>query len=139
VTLPDFSQGTQIQFQSATMVAFQVVVDQPVAGAAAFVTDWQKDTRTGCPPYTSRTNTGSTQISQLVASIPMPSLVDQATGAWSTVNDNGQTVDSYGMILRSGGRLELSVLITQTPLPLPFVVGFAREAESRLKASLSSP
>ena len=138
VTLPDFSQGTQIQFQSATLAAFQVVVDQPVPGAAAFVTAWQKDTRTGCSPFTSRTNTGSTQISQLVASIPMPTLVDQATGAWSTINDNGQTVDSYGMILRSGGRLELDVLITQAPLPLSFVAGFAREAESLLKASLSA-
>jgi hypothetical protein len=42
----------------------------------------------------------------------MPRLVDQATGALLTVDENGQTVDAYGMVLRSGGRLELDVLIS---------------------------
>jgi hypothetical protein len=136
VTLPDLSQSAHVTFDAASFGAFQVVVDQPVPMATAFVTAWERDTRPGCPPYTSRTNTGSTQISELVGPIPMPRLVDQATGAFLTVNDRGQTVDTYGMVVRSGGRLELDVLISPGPLTEAFVLGFARAAESKLKGSL---
>lgn len=139
VTLPDFSQGAKIQFDSATFAAFQIVIDLPVSEATAFTTAWQRDTRPGCPPYKSLTNTGSSQTADLVASIPMPSLVDQATGAGMTITSNGQTVNSYGLILRSGGRLELDVLIAPAPLPDPLVKGFAQRAESKLKASLAAP
>jgi hypothetical protein len=139
VTLPDFSQSAHVTFDAASFGAFQVVVDQPVPIATAFATAWQRDTRPGCPPYTSRTNTGSSQISELVGPIPVPRLVDQATGALLTVDDNGATVDTYGMVLRSGGRLELDVLISSGPLTEAFVLGFARAAESKLKGSLGSP
>jgi hypothetical protein len=136
VTLPDFSQGAQVQFDSTTFAAIQVVIDLPGSEATSFITAWQKGTRAGCPPYISKTNTGSSQIADLVAVIPMPNLVDQATGTWSTLNDNGQTVNSYGLILRSGRRLEFDVLIAPAPLPEAFVLGFARLAESALKNSL---
>ncbi len=138
VTLPDLSQSAHVTFDAAAFGAFQVVVDEPASMATAFATAWQSDTRPGCPPYTSRTNTGSIQISELLDSIPVPRLVDQATGALIMVNDNGQTVDTDAMVLRSGGRLELDVLISPRPLAEAFVVGFARAAESKLKGSLRS-
>jgi hypothetical protein len=137
VILPDLSQSAHVTFDAASFGAFQVVVDQPVSMATAFATAWQRDTRAGCPPYTSRTNSGSTQISELLDLIPMPSLVDQAAGAFITVN-SGQTVDTYAMVLRSGGRLELDVLISPGSLAEAFVVGFAQAAESKLKRSLRS-
>jgi hypothetical protein len=136
VTLPDLSQSAQVTFDAASFGAFQVVVDQPVPMATAFATAWERDTRPGCPPYANRTNTGTTQISELVGSITMPGLVDQATGAALTVDDNGQTVDTSAMVLRSRGRLELDVLISPGPLTEGFVLGFARAAESKLKGSL---
>ena len=138
VALPDLSQSAHVTFDAASFGAFQVVVDQPVTMATTFATAWQRDTRPGCPPYTSRTNTGSTQISELVGPIPMPTLVDQETGALLTVNDNGQTVDTYAMVLRSGGRLELDVLISPGPLTPAFVLGFARTAESKLRGSVAT-
>jgi len=138
VTLPDFSQGAQVQLDAASFVAFQVVVDLPVSEATAFATAWQKDTRPGCPPFLSKSNTGSSQIADLVSPVPMPALADQATGTWSTLNDNGQTVNSYGLVLRTGGRLAFDVLIAPAPLPEVFVVGFAYEAEFKLKGSLGS-
>jgi hypothetical protein len=138
VNLPDFSQGAKVQFQSPTVAAFQVVIDEPVAQATSFATVWQRGTRPGCPPFMSRTSNGSSQIADLVAPIALPHLVDQATGAWSTINDNGQTVNSYGLVLRSGGRLEFDVLFAPAALAQTFVVGFARAAESALKGSLGS-
>ena len=138
VTLPDLSQSAHVTFDAASFGAFQVVVDQSVQKATAFATAWQRDTRPGCPPSTSRTSTGSTQISQLVGPISMPRLVDQETGALLTVNDNGQTVDAYGMVLRSGGRLELDVLISPVPLTQAFVLGFALAAESKLRRSVAT-
>ena len=138
VTLPDLAQSAHVTFDAASFGAFQVVVDQPVQKATAFATAWQRDTRPGCPPYASRTSTGSTQTSELVGPITMPRLVDQETGALLTVDDNGQTVDTYGMVLRSGGRLELDVLISPGPLTEAFVLGFARAAASKLRRSLGA-
>ena len=138
VALPDLSQSAHVTFDAASFGAFQVVVDEPVQKATAFATAWQRDTRPGCPPSTSRTSTGSTQTSHLVGPISMPRLVDQETGALLTVNDNGQTVDAYGMVLRSGGRLELDVLISPVPLTQTFVLGFARAAESKLRRSVAT-
>jgi hypothetical protein len=138
VTIPDLSQGVDIQIASSSLVGVQIVVDMPETDAAAFVTAWEGNSRTGCPPYVSQTNTGVSQINELTALIPMPDLVDQATGAWITVNSRGQTANTYGMILRSGGRLELDVLIAPQPLSMTFVVGFARAAESALKSSPGS-
>ena len=138
VRLPDLSHSAHVTFDAASFGAFQVVVDEPPRRAAAFVTAWQRDTRPGCPPVTSRTSAGSTQLSALVEPIAMPTLVDQATGAFMTVQDAGHTVDTYAMVMRWRGRLELDVLISRVPLAAVFVIGLARAAEADLKGSFGS-
>jgi hypothetical protein len=131
------SSRTEIrQFGAATVDGFQLVVDVSVAKATAFVTAWQKDTRPGCPPSRSLTNTGSTQSQVLVSSIPLPRLVNQETGALLRITNMGQTLDAYGLIFRSGGRIALDVFLCAQPLPTAFGNGFVLKAEMMLNASV---
>jgi hypothetical protein len=134
--IPASSQTEIRQFGAATVDGFQLVVDVSVARATAFVTAWQKDTRPGCPPSRSLTNTGSTQTQVLVSSIPLPHLVDQETGALLRITNLGHTLDTYGLIFRSGGRIELDVVLCLQPLSTTFGNGFALKAEMKLNASL---
>jgi hypothetical protein len=138
VTVPNLSNGANTQFESAIFAGFQSVVDLPLEAAVSFTTAWETDTRTGCPPYKTQTNTESTQTSDLVATIPMPNLVDQATGAWLTITNMGQTFDAYEFLLRSAGRVDLVVLFGPNPLPNDLPNELAKRMETKLKASLTT-
>jgi hypothetical protein len=134
--LPVSSSTAVRPFDSATLEGFQVIVDLPVATATAFVTAWQKDTRPGCPASRSVTNTGSTQTQSLVSSLSLPTLVDQASGALLQLSTMGHTFDTYALVFRTGGRLEVDALIATRPLSAEFGNGFVTEAEKTLNSSM---
>jgi hypothetical protein len=132
LAIPTSSRIAVREFGSASLNGFQMVLDVSAARATAFVTAWQDDTRPGCPPSSSRTNTGSTQTQTLVAAIPLPDLVDQATGALLRITNMGQTLAAYALVFRSGGRLDFNVLFSAKPLSSAFGNGFAQRAETAL-------
>jgi hypothetical protein len=135
-TMPASPHMAISEFGTATFNGFQIVIDVSVGRATAFVTAWKNDTTPGCPPSSSRTNTGSTQTQELLSAIPLPHLVNQETGALLRISNMGHTLGAYALVFRSGGRLEFNTLISAQPLSSAFGNGFALKAETELNASV---
>jgi hypothetical protein len=136
LAIPKSSQRAISEFGTATFNGFQMVIDVSVGRATAFVTAWKNDTRPGCPPSSSRTNTGSTQTQELLSVVPLPHLVNQETGALLRISNSGHTLVAYALVFRTGGRLEFDAFFGAQPLSSAFGNGFALKAETVLNASV---
>jgi len=134
----DLADAANNEIVSSSLNGFQSVIDLPVREAMAFITAWKAGTRPGCPPYTSVTNTGVSETSDLVTSLVPPHAVDQAACAWLRITEMDQTINTYWLVLRAGGRLEFDLLASPTAQSTGVVDAFAQAAELKLKSSLTT-
>jgi hypothetical protein len=102
---PDLGQGESIAIASASIVGFQGVLVPTEISAEQYLDANIDDAHEGCPPWTSTTNTGSTQTVTLVDLVPdqrVPDGIDQQQGAVLKIEDSGQAAYAGVVLLRAG-------------------------------------
>jgi hypothetical protein len=105
ITQPDLAQGESIAITSASILGFQGVLVPKELSAEDYLDANLEDATEGCPPWTSTTNTGSTQTVTLVDVVPeqtVPDGIDQQLGFVLKVEDSGQTAYAGLVLLRAG-------------------------------------
>ncbi len=137
--LPDLTHAAGISISTSTLTGFEFAVDLPTTtAAAALESTIAAGTRPGCPPSSSQTNTGSSELTTLDSAIPLPGLVDSGTGAALTVSNSGQTFAAVEFLLQKGPRICLLVLFGAAAPAAEFDAALGRAAESQLARSTTT-
>lgn len=132
VDQPDLSGGASLAFQARTATGFQMVGEVPEDQARAFLDATAADSRPGCPPWQSRTDTGANQTGEFLGTVDLGLPADVATAANIHVTSAGSEAYGTEIIVRSGGTLSVVVLLAGAPAPPSVTRDLAATAARRL-------
>jgi hypothetical protein len=113
---PDLSKGETVVFATDEMTVFESIVRLDEPSARAFLDAAIADTRSGCPPYESTTNTGARQTVTPRNVVDLPQLADQRTAGIASIAVSRQTLYVGQLLLRHDDLVALAVTFSARPV-----------------------
>jgi hypothetical protein len=132
IAQPDLS-GAAGESLTGAVNGAELIVRPGLATAEGYVSAMERDTRPGCARWQSMTNTGAMQTGQLLAEVPLSVPVDQATASVMKLTSVGQTFVATGILLREGGTLSVTIMLSSAVPPVPALQLLALKEADRLR------
>jgi hypothetical protein len=129
---PPYDNAAVATFRDKKSVLVEVVVEPGERKASDYIAALQADSKPGCPPFESKTNTGATQRMEPTM-VPLPPTADGASAVGGIVTVGSRRAVLVGVVVRDGGRLAISQLVAGTSVSPEAAISLARESAKALE------
>jgi hypothetical protein len=119
-------------FRDDRSALVNVVIEPGERRATDYIRALQADSKPGCPPWESKTDTGRTQRTEPTI-VPLPPIADGASAFGGVTTVGGRRAVVVGVAVRDGGRLSISQLVAGTSVSPDAAIALARESATALE------